>query len=125
MKCGNCKGSHATVADVKACYGQSAEDEANAKAEAEMESRMERFWEEGTEAQQTARFMENERERQMEFEFDAQIQQREAEQEERAYRDKMARDEALEAGRVLDQMHGAAPRACERQAGQVRHRPPV
>lgn len=47
MKCGNCKSDHDKVDEVRDCYAQSEHDEAEAKAEAEMERRVERFFEEG------------------------------------------------------------------------------
>lgn len=48
IRCAHCKDTHASVADVRTC----ADQEAEARWEQEMEARAERFWEEGTEAQQ-------------------------------------------------------------------------
>lgn len=47
-RCWNCKGSHPTVADVKACHDADAEAAAQAKAEADAERRTEEFFESGT-----------------------------------------------------------------------------
>lgn len=48
VKCGHCKSRHVYVSDVKEC----ADQEAEAKWEYEMELAAERYWEEGTPAQQ-------------------------------------------------------------------------
>jgi hypothetical protein len=47
IRCGHCKATHTSVAQVAECANQ----EAEAKWEYEMERAAERFWEEGTEAQ--------------------------------------------------------------------------
>lgn len=46
VKCGSCKDKHETVNDVRDCYAQAQYDEEQAKAEAEMERRSERWFEE-------------------------------------------------------------------------------
>lgn len=88
MRCGNCKGDHEKVSEVRDCYAQSDHDEQQAKAEFEMERRAERFWEEGTEAQQLQYHGELEMERQALGGLD---------------------DDML-AGQLLDQMTGAPGR---------------
>ena len=48
VRCGHCKGRHPSVSDVREC----ADREAEALYELELEAAAERFWEEGTPAQQ-------------------------------------------------------------------------
>lgn len=69
-KCGHCKGPHDTVAQARLCARRDwdrregeAHDEDEARAEQEMERRLENFWEEGTEAQRAQRWWEDEQER--------------------------------------------------------------
>lgn len=46
VKCGSCKGRHERALDVRDCYAMASQDAAEARAEAEMEKRSERWWEE-------------------------------------------------------------------------------
>lgn len=52
IRCGHCKGRHVYVRDVLDCAYTEYDDEANARAEYLAEQAAERFWEEGTPAQQ-------------------------------------------------------------------------
>lgn len=47
IRCGNCRETHTSVADVRDCYAWSAEDEAQYQAEIAAEAAAERFYEEG------------------------------------------------------------------------------
>lgn len=95
IKCGNCHGNHESVAEVRDCYAETYQDEQNAKAEYEAELRNERFFEEGPESFQAARFAE--------------------EQEEQMRLGPL--DEEYMAGQLLDKMTGAPGRdmASEKQ----------
>ncbi len=47
ITCGDCRQTHRSVAEVKDCYAETAEQEAQAKAEWEGEARYERWLENG------------------------------------------------------------------------------
>lgn len=93
IKCGNCRGTHGSVVEVKDCYALAEHEEAQAKSEYEAELRNERYFEEGPESFRAMRF---------------------AEEQEELLR--TGGEDAL-AGRVLDQMAGSPGRdmASEKQ----------
>lgn len=126
MKCGNCHEVGKDVVHVRSCYAERYQQEQEAKAELAAEEGYERMLEndpitaheEEMDRQRTAltdpiNFPSIDDWARMKNES----AQREAEQEERAYREKMARDEALEAASVLDGMTGSHGRdmASEKQ----------
>lgn len=118
IKCGNCRGKHATVGDVKDCYAQSEHDEQTAKAEQAAERAAERYFEEGPHGP-----VEDRRERDLwslEDETRA-IQAKERAEDIAAYTGKMERDEELEAAARLDSLSGAPGRdmASEKQVKYV------
>lgn len=52
IRCGDCYVGHGTVAEVVACHMQALDEQATIEAERASEAAAERYWEEGTEAQQ-------------------------------------------------------------------------
>lgn len=112
IRCGSCHNRHQTVAQVRLCYENKAREQHEARMaeeETAAEQRSEQWWEErggpvDDPIERDKWAMED-----LARETRA-IQQREREDDERAYKAKAERDEALEAAARLDAMTGAPGR---------------